>query len=279
MPSTLSQEIYNPTGALTSCLHRNPRSDRGASLWLSQVFLSTCSESKGLRFSRRKKSNFSLCKKGFFFCVHEQEGTVVRWPRISHLINSKAVLGSELWQTIWDARHWLGSQHLPSGTPSLQHLIIHSMQWCILSMTVLSDKEQNKATPRCRRQLMLTPDLTPVAHAGVPTPLLLQSSDYASWTCRALDKQNREHYIPKTQLHHLKLQKSPQADQHFNIHTWIFSFHFILVTKPLPKHKIKKKPHKHSMFLFLLLLQKINNRHIFHMLVYKSVSKNVIYWI
>ena len=73
-----------------SCLHRNPRSDRGASLWLSQVFLSTCSESKGLRFSRRKKSNFSLCKKRFFFCVHELEGTVVRWPRISCLINSKA---------------------------------------------------------------------------------------------------------------------------------------------------------------------------------------------
>ena len=164
--------------------------------------------------------------------------------------------------------------------PPAPHHPEHAAVRFVQSVAVLSDKGQNKATPRCRRQLMPTPDLTPEAHAGVPTPLLPQSSDYVPWTCRALDKQNREHYIPKTQLYHAKLQKSPQADQHFNIHTWIFSFHFILVIKQLPKHKIKKKnTHKHSMFLFLLLLQKINNRHIFHMLVYKSISKNVIYWI
>lgn len=160
---------------------------------------------------------------------------------VSHsLINSKA----EYWALNSDRQYEMldtdqGHSACPlEPPPSTPHHPEHAAVRFVSSMTVLSDKEQNKATPRCRRQLMPTPDLTPVAQADVPTPLLAQSSDYASWTCRALDKQNREHYIPKTQLHHAKLQKSPQADQHFNIHTWIFSFHFILVIKQLPKHKI-----------------------------------------
>lgn len=41
---------------------------------------------------------------------------------------------------------------------------------------------------------------------------------------------------------------------------------------------LNTKLKKHTKFLFLLL-QKINNDHIIHMLAYKSISKNVACWI
>lgn len=75
--------------------------------------------------------------------------------------------------------------------------------------------------------------------AGAPIPLLLQSSDYVSRRRRVLDKQNREHYIPRGPRSYPK--SCTKVSELMNILTataCIFSFPFILVIKWLPKHKV-----------------------------------------
>lgn len=142
-------------------------------------------------------------------------------------------------------------------------------------MTVLPNKQQNKATPRCDGS----------AHQLLTCPLSSQLAFQLLCCCSQVTMHQRAgpwtdrtgNITPRRLPCHPELQTAPQAAIHLDIHSTHIQLPFYFSYKTTAKtQNLKKTTHKHSKFLFLLLLQKINNRHIFHKLVYKSTSGSLL---